>query len=219
MRAAALVMTVLALCLLAACNMGTPGTTPAPVALPTPQATPMATAGAAPAATPEAITSATPENADASATGGNTDIGINAAVGLALEQANTSADRVIMVKQGMDTENGKKVYEVEFVLDGRAYDYTFDAANGQLIEDDQELDSDLDASQLSDAGLMSLERAAEIALAKVPGATRDELMIELERKGGQYRYEGEIYYGGQEYEFVLDAKDGTELEWKQPTGQ
>ena len=62
---------------------------------------------------------------------------------------------------------------------------------------------------------ISREQAAAIALERVPGATENDLKIELDYDDGQYRYEGDIIYQQREYEFEIDANTGTILEWSE----
>lgn len=66
---------------------------------------------------------------------------------------------------------------------------------------------------------LSLAEASQIVLARVPGATEQNLRIELDHDHdhdhGRCTYEGEIHYNGSEYEFELDANTGTVLEWSQ----
>ena len=68
----------------------------------------------------------------------------------------------------------------------------------------------------SDSGVaLSIDDAIGIALGRVPGATEQNMKIELERDDGRYKYEGEIHYNGREYEFEIDANSGTILEWSE----
>lgn len=66
---------------------------------------------------------------------------------------------------------------------------------------------------------LSLAEASQIVLARVPGATEQNLRIEFDHDHdhdhGRCTYEGEIHYNGSEYEFELDANTGTVLEWSQ----
>lgn len=58
-------------------------------------------------------------------------------------------------------------------------------------------------------------RAIEIALARVPGASRGSITdIEREYVNGRYIYEGEIEYGGYEYEFEIDGRSGKVIKWE-----
>ena len=62
---------------------------------------------------------------------------------------------------------------------------------------------------------VSMDEAAAIALERVPGATRQDLWIELDYDDGVYKYEGDIIYDQKEYDFEIDANTGTILEWSE----
>ena len=65
---------------------------------------------------------------------------------------------------------------------------------------------------------MSLEEASAIALEKVPGATENDLRIELDYDDGRYRYEGDIIYQQVEYDFEINADTGEVIEWSEERG-
>ena len=54
----------------------------------------------------------------------------------------------------------------------------------------------------------------KIALAKVPGATENDIRLNLDRDDGKLRYEGKIIYDGMEYDFEIDAYSGAIQEWE-----
>lgn len=62
---------------------------------------------------------------------------------------------------------------------------------------------------------VSLEEASAIALEKVPGATENDLRIELDYDDGRYRYEGDIIYQQVEYDFEINADTGEVIEWSE----
>lgn len=62
---------------------------------------------------------------------------------------------------------------------------------------------------------VSLEKATNLALNRVSGATENDIRIKLDYDDGYYVYEGEILYGQKEYEFEIDANTGTFLEWSE----
>lgn len=62
---------------------------------------------------------------------------------------------------------------------------------------------------------LSIEEAQNIALARVDGATAQNISIELDWDDGKCIYEGEIFYNGMEYEFEIDANTGSILKWEQ----
>ena len=62
---------------------------------------------------------------------------------------------------------------------------------------------------------ISSEQASKLALDRVPGATEQDLKIELDYDDGYYKYEGDIIYDQKEYEFEIYANTGDCLEWKE----
>lgn len=62
---------------------------------------------------------------------------------------------------------------------------------------------------------VSMEQASQLALDRVPGASAQDLKIELDYDDGYYKYEGDIIYDQKEYEFEIDANTGDFLEWKE----
>lgn len=62
---------------------------------------------------------------------------------------------------------------------------------------------------------ISMDDASQSALARVPGASAQDLKIELDYDDGYYKYEGDIIYDQKEYEFEIDANTGDFLEWKE----
>ena len=62
---------------------------------------------------------------------------------------------------------------------------------------------------------VTLEEAQNIALERVPGASAQNISIELDEDDGWYIYEGDIVYDGMEYEFEIDANTGNILKWEE----
>lgn len=61
--------------------------------------------------------------------------------------------------------------------------------------------------------LISRDEAINIVLKKVGGGTKSDVFIELDFDDGYWKYEGEVYYDLKEYEFELNAENGTIMEW------
>ena len=57
--------------------------------------------------------------------------------------------------------------------------------------------------------------AKAAALERDPGATEQDLRMELDRDDGKYIYEGDIIYQQKEYEFEIDANTGNFLKWSE----
>lgn len=62
---------------------------------------------------------------------------------------------------------------------------------------------------------VSIEQASKLALDRVPGASAQDLRIELDYDDGYYKYEGDIIYDQKEYDFEIDANTGDFLEWEE----
>ena len=109
----------------------------------------------------------------------------------------------------MDIDNGRMVYEGELVKDGVEYDFDIDALEGTVIK--WEKDGVAEITTAPD-GLISQDKAKEIVLNKIPGATITKL--ELDEDNGVWVYDGEAKLGQTSYDFEIKAADGTVLEWK-----
>ena len=60
------------------------------------------------------------------------------------------------------------------------------------------------------------DAAKAIVIAKVPGATIENITeFYLENDEGKVRYDGKLYFENVKYEFLINAIDGTILEWEQ----
>lgn len=146
----------------------------------------------------------------------------------ALAHAGLTGSQVIFTKSELDYEDGRQVYEVEFYTSDYAheYDYEIDASTGAVISYDH--DTEHRGSHHGSAnqggtvqnGTITAEKAKEIALAKVPGATAGNIReFETDYDDGRMEYEGEIIYDGMEYEFEIDASTGSILKWEsEPVG-
>ena len=152
---------------------------------------------------------------------GTQDIGEDAALQAALEAAGIREADASRVRVSMDRDDGRVVYDVRFDVDQTEYDYEVLASDGQILisdverRDDDGYDDD-DRSRGSNADVaVSREEAIDIALAKVSGATENDIRIELDHDDGRYKYEGDIIYERVEYDFEIDANSGDILEWSE----
>ena len=166
------------------------------------------------------------------------DIEKDKAADIALEDASLSESDVTRLRISKDTDNGKGIYEVEFTMNTTEYEYEILASNGDILSADfKELQGSSDPQpqgsndpqpQRSDSHdssnhgtvpqadvQISSEQASKLALDRVPGATEQDLKIELDYDDGYYKYEGDIIYDQKEYEFEIDANTGDFLEWKE----
>ncbi len=138
---------------------------------------------------------------------------------IALEDAgvNEADTNYLTVKQEQD--DGVVYYDVEFCVNGTAYDYEISVATGQILSCDHDQEGHHyqhhhgTNQTVSSAEVMDYETAKARVLARVEGATDAYLKMELERDNGRDIYEGELYHQGAEYEFEMDALTGDFIKW------
>ena len=145
---------------------------------------------------------------------------------IALENAGVSDADIAYITIKRDIERGAVVYDVEFVTnDWTEYDYTIDSTSGEIVGFDQEMDDRAfmqnRGGQGNGAGAgstqeatISIDDAKAKVLERVPGASAQDIWIKLDYDDGRLEYEGELYHGGMEYEFKIDAYSGSVLEWE-----
>ena len=172
------------------------------------------------------------------------DIGRDAALEAAFNDAGVSESDTTRLKVSEDRDDGRKVYEIQFDVDNTEYDYEIQASDGSILSSETEnriqvqsnsqngsddaagQNNVQDNGQNSNQGqtntqtgnanvAVTREQAIETALSRVSGATEQDIRIELDRDDGVYKYEGDIIYNGMEYEFEIDANSGTILEWSE----
>ena len=135
----------------------------------------------------------------------------------ALKHAGLKADAVTFAKAEQDYENGKLVYEVEFVTNdgGKVveYDYEIDAATGSVVSYDYDAENYVSAKG---ATTVSVDEATakQTVLNKVPGATAANIYEwKLDFDDGRWEYDGKIVYNLMEYDFTVDESSGAVTEW------
>ena len=138
----------------------------------------------------------------------------------ALKHAGKTASQVHFVKAQQDWENGRKVYEIEFVVNTGTgyteYDYEIDAAAGKIVSYDYDAENYTPTQNTNTNANVKISEAAakQTALSRVPGATAANIYkFKLDFDDGRWEYEGEIRYGTMEYDFTIDANTGAIIEW------
>lgn len=161
------------------------------------------------------------------------DIGKDAAKTAAFSDAGVTEDEITRLKVSKDHDDGRSIYEVDFTVasTGDEYDYEISAEDGSILQVDQEMgkgsvsttqNRTQSQEQTQNQGTatqshpaISEEKAKNLALERVPGATAKNLRMQLEFDDGIQKYEGDIVYDGKEYDFEIDANTGTFLEWSE----
>ena len=147
---------------------------------------------------------------DNSQTATNGNINEEKAKEIALADAGIETPDYIHVKA--DRDDGRLVFDVEFVKDGVEYDYEIAQSDGKIVSKD--FDAEYYNYQNSAGGKsVSLDEAKAMALARVSGAGNGDIRIHEDYDDGRKVFEGEIRYNGMEYEFEIDANTGNFIEW------
>ena len=129
----------------------------------------------------------------------------------------------IFVKAGLDWDDGRTEYEVEFYAGNTEYDYSIDATTGAIRSYDHDWDDfslwnpGNNAANPSTPGtstnnLISEAKAKEIALAKAPSGA-SVVRCHLDWDDGRYIYEIKMVSGTMEYECDINAATGVITDW------
>ena len=136
---------------------------------------------------------------------------------IALNHAGLTADGVTFIKGKLERDDGREKYEIEFYTsDFKEYDYEIDPQTGEILSYDY--DAEDFASQktsTTNGSAITEEKAKEIAVAQVSGATLDDIREwEADYDDGRLEYEGKIYDADTEYEFTIDGYSGSIISWE-----
>ena len=130
---------------------------------------------------------------------------------IALEHAQVQESDLSFINVRQEIDDGVSVYKVEFYQQNQEYDYTIRTSDGTIVSFDYEIDDRTNSANVT----IAQDDAINMALAKVPGATQNDIRLQLEADDGRWLYEGKIIYNNFEYEFEIDATNGTFIKWEQ----
>lgn len=106
----------------------------------------------------------------------------------------------------LEYDEDDREYEIVIFHNGYEYELEIDAFTGRIKDMDvDELDDD--EEEISRGDFIGVERAKEIALARIGGGHIEE--IELDEDDGRWIYEIEAIYNGEEYDLEIDARTGS----------
>ena len=149
-------------------------------------------------------------------------IGPTAARDAALADAGIAASDISALQVGLDHENGTLCYEVEFYSGGQEFDYRIHAKNGEVLKREISGDPPPSApSAVSQANsgpsetisgeLIDADAAMAIVLVEVGVSEADVTVTKNLREldDGVPVYEIEFHTSDTEYEYTVNAVDGT----------
>ena len=137
----------------------------------------------------------------------------------ALADAGLSSSDVIYTKEKLDYEDGIAVYDIEFYTSTMDYEYEIYATTGAIHSKDAETHhtgaGHGNHAQTSGTYIGD-DNAKSIALNHAGISASDVTLLksELDTDDGQVVYEVEFYKDGREYEYKIDASDGTILKYE-----
>ena len=175
--------------------------------------------------------------------GAGKDIGQEEAEKIAFQDAGIQETDTSRLRVSRELDDGRKSYEIEFDSGNKEYSYEIQASDGTILSSDVETiqqniqtenqqtaqnqqpaetrqpaenqqTTEAPASQTPTPAVSEAD-AKKAALDRVPGAAEQDLRMELEYDDGRYVYEGDIYYQQKEYEFEIDANNGSFLKWSE----
>ena len=132
----------------------------------------------------------------------------------ALEHAGVAEKDAVYVTAKPDYEDGRQVYDVEFFSGNTEYDYEIDAATGEVISFDHDIENYTPGGNSTSAEVnVDLETAKSTAFrtAGVEENSVTRLKTELEYDDGQAVYQIEFVKDDMEYDFEISASDGSVL--------
>ncbi len=143
-------------------------------------------------------------------------IGTENALTIAYEHSGVDSANVTVLESGLDWDDGRMVYELEFVSGNIKYEYDIDALSGDVRKAERENFSSLNvsapntSSDLSNADWIDQQAAKEIAFADAGISQQDvqKLELDFDYENGQGIYEIEFICNGTEYEYDIHAKTG-----------
>lgn len=129
---------------------------------------------------------------------------------IVLEHAGLTEDQVTFVTFEMDRGRYRTEYDLEFYAGSEEYDYEIDAATGEILSFDRDMEGHAPAAPAQSGELLSADQAQSAALTHA-GLTADQVVgmrSELDRDDGRQLYEVEFYSGATEYDYEIDAYSG-----------
>ena len=168
----------------------------------------------------------------------NKKVTIEQAKEIALKHANLTSDKVSFIRTETDIDNGVEKYDIEFYCENREYDYEINAANGEIMEYDYDVENyniptkedsnnivnkqpsnNIHGNQQLNPNETSItvEEAKEIALkhANLTSSQVSFVKSEFDFDDGVKKYDIEFYYNNREYNYEIDANTGSILSYEQ----
>ena len=143
---------------------------------------------------------------------------------IALQHANLSDNQVTFIKVSQDYDDGINKYEIEFYYNNTEYDYEINAYSGEILKFDYDAEyynpsntiSYSNFQSSSTQNLISSDEAKNIALQHANLTDNQVTFIKVSQDydDGIHIYEVEFYYNNREYNYDINAINGTILSYE-----
>lgn len=133
---------------------------------------------------------------------------------IAFQNAQVAPEAVTAIRVKKDIDDGISVYDVEFYVQNKEYDYEIQVADGAILSVDYDVEEEFQTSA-NTAGVISEAEAKQIILGRLPEATEQNIYIRLDTDDGIQEYEGEVVVNNTKYEFEINAQTGEITNWEQ----
>ena len=143
---------------------------------------------------------------------------------IAANHAGVAVADVTFHSVSLEEDDGRRVYDVEFYSGSTEYDYEIDAATGDILSYDNDVENfsipqqSAQNPQGAATGSYIGEDAAKAAALQRAGLTEDQVRwekCELDEDDGRFSYELEFSSGQHEYECEVEAFTGEILNFEQ----
>lgn len=137
----------------------------------------------------------------------------------ALERALLDAEDVFWTKLSQDKEDGRQVFEIEFIAGEKEYEFDINVATGDIVKESTETVGK--SKRTTDFSVyITMDEATEKALAQAGIDAQQAVFTEIEFdfEDGRATYELKFAAVDQTYEVELDAKTGAILKYEMNSG-
>ena len=156
-------------------------------------------------------------------TSSNQSADIEKAKQIALSYAGVNAADAKFIKAEADVDDGRKVFDIEFIAGSKEYEYEINASTGKVIDKDieavktkpQAVKEAKTSSAEQKSDFIGVDSAKQKALshAGLNGSDVRFTKVKLDKDDGISVYEIEFISGKYEYEYEINAKTGKIIDW------
>lgn len=137
---------------------------------------------------------------------------------IALERAQVNESDVFLTQLNEDKDDGQRVFEIEFIIGDKEFEYDIDAETGEILKESTKTLSG-QKSGMDTSLYLGMDGAIQKALTQAGVSAEQAALIEVEFDfdDGRAEYEVKITSSGQTYEVELDAQTGEILQYETKT--